>query len=95
MGEISRKYKVSHNSLKEWERQGKIQSHKTVGGHRRFLQSDLEKMLQLDPASVNEKKVAIYCRCSTAKQKENLGRQVERLKKHCNDQGYKDVKEFS
>ena len=94
MGEISQKYKISQNSLKEWERQGKVQSHKTVGGHRRFLQSDIEKLMSLD-SSVNEKKVAIYARCSTAKQKENLERQIERLKKYCADKSYANVQEFS
>jgi putative resolvase len=95
LGEIKQKYKVSHNSLIEWENRGLLTSHKTPGGHRRFLQSDVEKLLSIDSTKTHEKKVAIYCRCSTAKQKENLERQVERLRKHCADAGYINVQEFS
>jgi len=38
-----------------------------------------------------EKVTVIYARCSTAKQKENLERQKERLMKHAEAKGYKYV----
>ena len=38
-----------------------------------------------------EKLTVIYARCSTAKQKENLERQKERLMKHAEAKGYKYV----
>ena len=42
-----------------------------------------------------KKRYATYSRCSTAKQKENLERQSERLRKHCQEKGYGEVKEYS
>jgi predicted site-specific integrase-resolvase len=36
-----------------------------------------------------EKLTIVYARCSTAKQKENLERQKDRLTKHAESQGYK------
>ena len=38
-----------------------------------------------------EKLTVIYARCSTAKQKENLERQKDRLRKHAEAKGYKYV----
>jgi predicted site-specific integrase-resolvase len=38
-----------------------------------------------------EKLTVIYARCSTAKQKENLERQKDRLRKHAENKGYKFI----
>lgn len=92
--EIGEKYRVHHDTLLKWEREGKLQPRRTAGGHRRWLEDDISKLLQI--GEVKEiKKYAYYARCSTAKQKENLERQIERLKKHCADKGYADAKEYS
>jgi putative resolvase len=92
--EIGEKYKIHHDSLLKWERDGKIQSHRTAGGHRRWLEDDIQGLLKIGVVK-EEKRYVWYARCSTAKQKENLERQEERLRKHCADNGYVDVKEFS
>lgn len=92
--EIQEKYKIAHNSLIEWENKKVLTSHRTVGGHRRWLEDDIQKLLTIHEAK-EEKRYATYSRCSTAKQKENLERQVERLRKHCKDNGYENVKEYS
>lgn len=92
--EIQEKYKIAHNSLIEWENKKVLTSHRTVGGHRRWLEDDIQKLLTIHEAK-EEKRYATYNRCSTAKQKENLERQTERLRKHCADKGYVNVKEFS
>jgi predicted site-specific integrase-resolvase len=41
------------------------------------------------PEETTEKLTVIYARCSTAKQKENLERQKDRLRKHAEDCGCK------
>lgn len=92
--EIEGKYKIHHDSLLKWERDGKIQSHRTIGRHRRWLETDIEELLKIGVVK-EEKKYAWYARCSTAKQKENLERQEERLRKHCQDKGYFNPKEYS
>lgn len=92
--EIKEKYKIHHDSLLKWERDGHLQSKRTAGGHRRWLEDDIQTLLKIGVVK-EEKRYAYYARCSTAKQKENLERQIERLKKHCQDKGYSEVKEYS
>ena len=91
IGDIKNKYKLTHNSLKKWENKGLIKSYKTPGGHRRYLESDIQHLLKIDRTSP---KVAIYGRVSTKKQEENLNRQVERLRHYCKERGYVNPIEF-
>jgi len=91
MGEVETKYRLTHNSLKEWEKRGLLVSYKTPGGHRRYLESDIQKLLELNNILP---KVAIYARVSARKQEENLNRQVERLRQYCKEKGYKKPIEF-
>jgi predicted site-specific integrase-resolvase len=92
--EIQEKYRIHHDSLLNWEREGKIEPRRTAGGHRRWLEQDIQDLLKIHEEK-QVKKYCFYARCSTAKQKDNLDRQIERLRKHCKEKGYKDVKEYS
>jgi len=86
--EASKYIGVSINTLKTLANNGKIKAFKTEGGHRRFRIEDLD----LFSGKVTEKKekvTVVYARCSTAKQKENLERQKDRLMKHAESQSYK------
>jgi len=91
INDIENKYKLTHNSLKNWEKRGLLQSYKTPGGHRRYLESDIQKLLEMNKISP---KVAFYARVSTRKQEENLDRQVKRLKQYCREKGYENPVEF-
>ena len=79
---------VSINTLKTLAHNGKIKSFKTTGEHRRFRQDDLDAYMGVENEK-QEKLTVIYARCSTAKQKENLERQKDRLRKHAEAKGYK------
>jgi putative resolvase len=92
--EIQEKYRIAHNSLLEWENKGILNPRRTAGGHRRWLEQDIQDLLQITEEK-QVKRYAIYARCSTQKQKDNLDRQIERLKEHCKKNGYDDVKEYS
>ena len=81
---------VSINTLKTLADNGKIKSFKTTGEHRRFRQEDLDAYMGVEKEK-QEKLTVIYARCSTAKQKENLERQKDRLRKHAEAKGYKYV----
>jgi predicted site-specific integrase-resolvase len=59
-------------------------SYKTPGGHRRYLEADIQKLLALNKPSP---KAAFYTRVSTKKQEDNLNRQVERLRQYCKEKG--------
>lgn len=58
------------------------------------MEDDIQTLLQINEVK-EEKKYAWYARCSTQKQKENLERQEERLRKYCQDKGYNNPKEYS
>lgn len=79
---------VSINTLKTLSNNGKLKSFKTDGGHRRFRQEDLDSFAGKVTAK-KEMVTVVYARCSTAKQKENLERQKERLMKYAESQSYK------
>ena len=81
---------VSINTLKTLANNGKIKSFKTTGEHRRFRQDDLDAYMGVEKEK-QEKLTVIYARCSTAKQKENLERQKDRLMKYSESQGYKYI----
>jgi len=88
--EASKYLGVSINTLKTLANNGKIKSFKTTGEHRRFRQEDLDAYMGVEKEK-QEKLTVIYARCSTAKQKENLERQKDRLRKHAEAKGYKYV----
>jgi len=79
---------VSINTLKTLANHQKIKSYRTNGGHRRFMSEDLDAYMG-KIIEVPEKLTVIYARCSTHKQKENLERQKDRLRKHAENKGYK------
>ncbi|MCK9324140.1 MAG: IS607 family transposase [Bacteroidales bacterium] len=86
--EASKYIGVSINTIKTLANNGKIKSFKTTGGHRRFMQEDLDSFtgkVAIQP----EKLTVVYARGSTHKQKENLERQKDRLRKHAENKGYK------
>ena len=65
---------VTQGTLTQWEKEGKIQATKTVGGHRRYIYVDT------NPPNNNEsKKKYIYARVSSIRQKEDLQRQITAL----------------
>lgn len=86
--EASKYLGISINSLKTLANNGKLNSFKTSGEHRRFREDDLDSYMGVEKKK-QERLTVIYARCSTAKQKENLERQKDRLRKHAEEKGYK------
>lgn len=39
---------ITRTTILRWEEQGYIKVYKTSGGHRRYLKSDLEKLIGID-----------------------------------------------
>jgi excisionase family DNA binding protein len=48
ISEVSEKLGVSISTVREWERKGKLTSIRTVGGHRRYQEDDLKKLMKKD-----------------------------------------------
>ena len=61
-------YGVTLDTLREWDKKGKIETVRTSGGHRRFFVPEK-----------NDGKKIIYARVSSKKQSDNLGNQIKYL----------------
>ena len=77
---------VSMDTLRRWERTGKITSFRTEGGHRRYEKKDLIKFKKDD--SVEPRITIAYCRVSSSDQKEDLQRQIQNVSPYCIANGY-------
>lgn len=87
LSEATKLLGVTHQTLRTWDKEGKIEVVRSPGGHRLVPLSEVERL-----RGEKEKQRAItlvYARCSTQKQSENLERQVGRLLEHCAKQGWK------
>jgi excisionase family DNA binding protein len=73
---------VTPKTLRLWEKEGKIKSIRTEGGHRRYAVSDLIGTKKENPLTI------AYARVSSHDQKEDLVRQGLVLEAYCAKQGY-------
>lgn len=80
IGEAAEVLGVSVDTLRRWEKEGKIQSERTDGGHRRYRSADLIK--------TNTALTLCYARVSTRDRKEDLERQANVLAAYCEAQNW-------
>jgi len=86
IGIAARQLGVSQDTLRRWERAGKIVVERTARGHRRF---DLSKLLGKTSLNINSKKLTLaYARVSSHDQKNDLDRQVQVLENFCSANGW-------
>lgn len=92
ISQASKLLHVSQRTLRNWEKDGKISSIKTVGGHRRYSMSELNKFLEIKEEQQNNVKlpIATYSRVSSHEQKTkgDLDRQSQRLSEYCAKRKY-------
>lgn len=92
ISQTSKLLHVSQRTLRNWEKDGKISSIKTVGGHRRYSMTELNKFLEIKEEQQNnlELPVATYSRVSSHEQKTkgDLDRQSQRLSEYCAKKKY-------
>ena len=82
MKEASDLLGVTPKTLRLWEKEGKIKSVRTTGGHRRYNISDLIGDKKSDSVTI------AYARVSNHDQKEDLKRQEIVLESYCAKNGY-------
>ena len=73
---------VTTDTVRKWERSGKITPRRTGGGHRRYTEDDV-KAIDINARrkmSEDIQRNIIYCRVSHAEHQEELAKQVEGLK---------------
>ena len=76
INEFAKRIGVTAHTLRRWEREGKLSpSERTLGGHRIYTELDLQTELRL-PLAEKEKRNVIYCRVSSAGQKDDLQSQI-------------------
>jgi excisionase family DNA binding protein len=80
--EASRILGVTEKTLRIWEKEGKIKSERTEGGHRRYEISDLLK------SKKGEMLTICYARVSSQDQKGDLKRQELVLESYCASKGF-------
>jgi len=90
---------VTDETLRAWERDGKLKPSYTEGGHRRYKRIDIEKLAgtYVEPPKIQStNKVALYCRVSSheQKQKGDLERQVGRMTTEALKRGYNIIAVF-
>ncbi|MUH00918.1 IS607 family transposase [Scytonema sp. UIC 10036] len=65
-------------SIRRWEKEGKIKAYRTPGGQRRFKRSEVEQLTGIAIGIVQLRTVC-YGRVSTSSQRDDLDRQIEFL----------------
>lgn len=98
IGRASELLGVCVDTLREWDKAGRLVPVKTVGNHRRYRISDIEKFKGEAPEISAESKirVAVYARVSSHEQKEkgDLERQTGRILKYCVEKQYDIIETF-
>lgn len=82
ISEASKLLGVTSKTIRLWEKEGKITSHRTGGGHRRYVVSELLNIKGGDAITV------AYARVSSYDQKADLNRQEKLLELYCSEKGY-------
>lgn len=86
--EFSKKINVTAQTLRNWERSGRlIPHHKTANGYRYYSHEQLIRVLNQTNTHASEKTTIGYCRVSSAKQKDDLERQVQNMQTYLSAQG--------
>ena len=80
---VREKYKVSSNTLRNWSIVGKVKFVRPNNGNRLYHQEDIKRIFGEE--STDTRKSICYARVSSFKQKDDLERQKEKLKKHYNN----------
>ena len=84
--EFSKILGVSAQTLRNWDKNGKLHPHHTTAsGYRYYSQEQLNEVLHIKPK--NERITIGYCRVSSKKQKDDLERQVENVRTYLLAQG--------
>lgn len=55
IGETARQLGVSIDTIRRWEADGKLAAVRTLGGQRRFAQSEIDRVLRGEPVATPDK----------------------------------------
>lgn len=86
IGEAAKLRGVSVDTLRRWEKAGKLKAARTEGKHRRYLVADILKVNK-----PNLRHTVIYGRVSTPDKKDDLARQMGVLELYAQERGWDSV----
>ncbi len=91
INETAKRLSVTPKTLRLWDKDGTLKAVRTQGGHRRYKEADVLAMMgEKSSTSDNADVVVVYCRVSSAEQKQkgDLDRQKGRLLDYCREKNY-------
>ena len=80
IGEFARRVGKSPQTIRRWEREGRLKAKRLSSGQRYFDESDVRLVLGRRP---ERRKTVVYCRVSSAGQKDDLQSQVAAMEQYC------------
>ena len=86
LDEAARILGVSVDTLRKWDRLGKIKCVRTSGGHRRVPLSEINRILGIKSQKIT--RCAIYARVSAYSRQEDLNRQIQILTQYAKEKGW-------
>lgn len=89
IGEFAEKIGKTVQTLRNWDKNNTLKpAHVTKGGTRYYSQEQLNRFLGLKSQGATVKRTIGYCRVSSAKQKDDLERQIENVRTYMIAKGY-------
>ncbi len=85
--EFAKEIGVSVETLRRWDRTGRLPAKRTPSNHRYYTEEDLAVAKGLKPIKT-ERLIKVYCRVSSAKQKNELANQKLAMEQFCLARGY-------
>ena len=85
--QVAEKLGVSVYTVRYWIKEGKIATVRTLGGHHRITQIELDRLLG-EREAIEGTRVIIYSRVSSSENKANLDSQAQRLSDYSIAKGY-------
>lgn len=80
INEFAKRVGRSVQTIRRWEREGKLTAKRLPSGHRYFDESDVRLLMGGAP---DKKDVVVYCRVSSSGQKDDLASQVAAMQTYC------------
>lgn len=84
VGQVSKMFGVNNDTVRRWEKEGRIKSQRTSGGHRRYEEEDILRFQKSKKRTfLQEKRAVIYVRANNKNESLKLKSDKEFLKKFC------------
>lgn len=84
INEFANRVGRSVQTVRRWEKEGKLQAKRLPSGHRYFDESDVRALMGIAP---EKKDTVVYCRVSSAGQEDDLASQVRAMEEYCRGAG--------